>query len=638
MENVIFPFSAIVGQEEVKKALILNLISPKIGGVLLCGEKGTAKSTIVRSLTQLYFGLKVVTLPLNATEDRVVGTLHIEKALKEGKKVFEPGILAEAHKNILYIDEVNLLSSSIMNTILDVASSGINRVEREGLSSSHPASFILVGSMNPEEGEIKPQLLDRFGFFVEVKGSEKVSARMEIVKKRLDFEEDPALFSERYRNEEEKLYQNILKAQEQLKKVKISEGLLQVIAELNLEAFVAGHRGDIVMAEAAKALAAYKGRDQVLLDDVKEIASLVLSHRWRKSPVNTPDMEEDYEEEKNDKEPQEENQSQEQEQNEPSKSEELDLPPQSELNETEQNEKDEKEESPLPPIDLPEEEDQIFEIGDPFKARDILKPLMDHQIRNQGSGRRSKTRTQAKMGRYVKYRLPKGKVKDIALDATLRAAAPFQRIRDKNGMAVSIHSEDIREKVREKRVGNTILFLVDVSGSMGVQKRMKAAKGAIFSLLHNAYQKRDTVGMMTFRGKQAEVVLPPTRSVDLAYKCLKELPAGGKTPLALALNRSVELMKAMRVKDEEIIPVVILISDGRTNVALKGKDPLEDVINIAKQAANEKIQFVVVDTETGFIKLGLAKKIAEELQGFYVRLEDIYDGELATTLKWVLEN
>ncbi len=635
MEDVLFPFSAIVDQEEVKKALLLNLISPRIGGLLLCGEKGTAKSTIVRSLSQLCPGLKVVTLPLNATEDRVVGTLQMETALKEGKKVFEPGILAAANKNILYIDEVNLLSNSLINTILDVAASGVNHVEREGLSHSHPASFILIGSMNPEEGELKPQLLDRFGFFVEVRGSQEPRRRMEIVKKRLTFEENPASFLENYREQEEDLLQRILQAKKQLAKVKISPGLLQLIAELNLEAFTAGHRGDLALAEGARALAAYYGRDQVLVDDIKEIIPLALSHRWRTPPVSLSDLQEDDSAAEDDDSAPEEDQST--LQNVPPRTEDENSSPLSKSDEVKEGDETEAEESSLPMEDI-STEDQVFEIGDPFKAKDILKPLVDHRMRNQGSGRRSKTRTQSRLGRYVKYRLPKGKVSDIALDATLRAAAPYQSVRDRKGMAVSIHAEDLREKIRERRVGNTILFLVDASGSMGVQERMKTAKGAIFSLLHSAYQKRDMVGMMIFRGQKAELVLPPTRSVDLAYRCLKELPVGGKTPLALAINRSVELIKALRVKDQDVIPTVILISDGRTNVALKGEDPLADVLTVAGEAARERIQFVVVDTEAGFVKLGLARQIADQLGGFYIRLEDLYEGELASTLKWVLEN
>jgi magnesium chelatase subunit D len=603
---LLYPFTAIVGQEDVKKALLLNLICPSIGGVLLAGEKGTAKSTIVRSLAQLVPGLRVVTLPLNATEDRVVGALHLEEALKSGRRAFEPGILAAAHENILYIDEVNLLSESLVNAILDVAASGVNVVEREGISHSHLSSFVLIGSMNPEEGELKPQLLDRFGLVVPVRGSTELEERKEIIRRRLAFEQAPAAFIEEYRGSEGHLREQIYRARECLKKVTVSAELLEIVAQINLEACVAGHRGDLVVTQAARALAALKGRDKVLLEDIKEVAPLVLFHRWRSPPV-LPPLAEPLEQE-----PMESEQSlaagEQQQSTQPM------LPEKSPQEVPQEGEKPEprflRETGVLP--------DEVSEIGETFKVKEFLMHFLDYRTRRKGSGRRSKTRTMAKTGRYIKYRLPKGKVEDIALDA------------------IAIHAGDIRQKVREKRVGNTILFVVDASGSMGARRRMVAVKGAILSLLQDAYQKRDTVGMMAFRGQDADLLLPPTRSIDLAYKLLRDLPVGGKTPLALGILRAAELIRALRVKDPDILPVIVLVSDGRANVALQGEDPVQDAQRVAQRVSVEKIQFVVVDTEAGPIRLGLAERICEALNGIYFKLEDLKAEELATALRSAL--
>lgn len=628
MESTLYPFDAIVGQEKVKKALLLSIISPSIGGVLLSGQKGTAKSTIVRSLEGLFPDLKVVTLPLNATEDRVMGSINIERALKNGERVFEPGILAKAHGNILYIDEVNLLSESLVNGILDVAAYGVNILEREGISYRHPCEFVLVGTMNPEEGPLKPQILDRFGFFVEVTGSSKKRERIEIINRRIAFEKNATFFCNSYKEQQKKLFIEIEEAKKKISEVKISNEILEIIAKINLEAFTAGHRGDIVLALGAKANAALEGRTRVNLEDIKAIADIALGHRFRNPPESHYSQE--------DKTQNKDNQNIDNNNKDPNKDKKYD-------NDLEKNAEDiseeyldtseiEKDKELKKPSDVQEE----FEIGDLFKVKDFVDSLVDSRVRNQGSGRRSKTRTTSKMGKYVKYKLPKGRVQDIALDATLRAAAPFQNIREKREMAFAIYKEDIKEKVREKRIGNTILFLVDGSGSMGVKKRMIEAKGAIFSLLQDAYQKRDMVGLMTFGGQNVDLILHPTRSIDLAYKKLNDIKVGGRTPLSLALKRSVELIKALKVKNKEIMPIVVLISDGRGNVAIDGNNPIEEVKKIAKSISKENIQFVVVDTETGFIKLELAKKLCNELGGTYFKLEELKDGQLASSIKTIL--
>ena len=321
--NRIFPFSAIVGQEKMKKALLLNVVNPKLGGVLIRGEKGTAKSTAVRALANLLpeieviadcpFGccphqasqlcptcaekmaqakevpvtrrkIRVVDLPVGSTEDRVLGTLDLEKAIKEGEKHFEPGILAQAHRGILYVDEVNLLDDHIVDVLLDAAAMGVNTVEREGISFTHPAEFVLIGTMNPEEGELRPQLLDRFGLCVQVEGITDVDQRVEVVKLRAEYEENPEAFKEKWRKEEEKLSQRIVQAKKLLSEVSLSDEMLRLIAEISIEMNVDGHRADIVMMKTVKTLAALDGRKEVIREDIREAAEMALPHRMRKKP------------------------------------------------------------------------------------------------------------------------------------------------------------------------------------------------------------------------------------------------------------------------------------------------------------------------------------------------------------------
>ncbi|QZY55863.1 AAA family ATPase [Crassaminicella profunda] len=609
MNKRLYPFIAMVGMEEVKKALILNMINPKIGGVLLAGEKGTAKSTIVRALAQLMKDKNVVTLPLGTTEDGLLGTVNIEEAMNKGKRVFEPGILGKAHNNILYIDEVNLLSETLINMILDVAVSGVNKVEREGISYEHPCEFILIGTMNPEEGKLNPQLLDRFGFYVEVKGTKEKEERIEIVKRRLVYEKDANTFYHGFLKDEMDLRERIVKAQKNLKNIAIDDDILEKIAKLNMQGHVQGHRGDLVLTRGAIAHTAFHEKNKVTTEEIKAVANITLGHRLREG--NEGSGETKNQKEENEIQPDSPNQDPlEQGSEQPSPEfypSLLDNRNEGKTNDQEQLEKN-------------------FHIGEAFDASGLLHSLTDRKIRKCGSGKRSKSKTSSKIGRYIGYKIPKNKVEDLSFDGTIRAAAPYQKWREKNGLAFVIRKEDIREKIREQRIGNTILFLVDASGSMGIEKRMVEAKGAIFSLLKDAYEKRDQVGMMTFRGNDASVVLQPTRSVDLAYRCLKDIKLGGKTPLALGLMKSVAYIKGLRTKDAEIMPVIVLLSDGRGNVGINSKDTLKEILSIAGSVKDKAIKFMVIDTEGGFLRLGLAKKLSDALGADYFRLEDIRGG------------
>lgn len=612
-----YPFSAVIGQEMVKQALILNLINPKIGGVLLSGEKGTAKSTMVRGLGELS-NTKVVDLPLNATEDRVVGSISIEKTVSGGKRIFEPGILKKADDEILYIDEVNLLNEHIVNSILEASSSGVNRVEREGISLQHSARFTLVGSMNPEEGFLRSQLLDRFGIYVEVTGSEHLMERKEIVRRRLEFEQNLDGFIKKHEVETKNLSLEIEAAKCRLKKVKVTEPILKMIVEIVNAANCAGHRGELVMFETARALAAWDGRENININDVKTAAELALPHRKREKPESPPPPQNEQEEEQ-------ENQQDESEE----MPEDQQLPPEEAAEDSPENEPDDESEEENQDDGAPEEMpdlsdilDQVDEIGRVFSVKNLNIKVNDRKKR-KGEGKRIKTHTDLKKGQYIKSRIKQNELTDLAFDATLRAAAPYQQKRQKNGLALCIKSEDIREKVREKRSGSTIVFVVDASGSMGAKKRMSTVKGAIVSLLTDAYQKRDRVGLVAFRKKEAEILLNVTRSVDLAQKSLQDLPTGGKTPLADGLLKGYELIRNEMRKNEDFLPIMVVVSDGRTNVGTPGQEPFKEAVAIGRKIAFEGIQTIVVDTEVDFIKLGLAKDLAANMNAQYYRIENL---------------
>lgn len=622
----VFPFAAIIGQKKVKKALLLNLINPKIGGVLLSGEKGTAKSTLVRGMAALSEGMKVVNLPLNITEDRLIGSIDIEKTLAEGKRNFEPGILKEAHENILYVDEVNLLSEHLVNCLLEAASSGVNKVEREGISFAHPSQFVLVGTMNPEEGHLRSQFLDRFGLFAEVSGCMDLLERKEIIKRRLEYEKSPLDFIEKWRLESDVLAKQIKDAKQYLSRVQVSDNVMKLAAEIAKGANCAGHRAELVIVETAKAMAAYEKRSNIAIGHIKEAAEYALPHRKREKPMeqelpSEPPQMEDQEDD-NEKPLEQLEQPEKQESNQQENTNPMEL----EQQENKGHEDEDKKEDDDMSID------QLDDIGRTFIVRNLDIRMMDRKKR-KGEGKRIRTKTDTKKGQYIRYKAPKDKLQDIAFDATLRAAAPYQSIRDKNGLAVTIESSDFREKVREKRTGSTIIFIVDASGSMGAKKRMSAVKGAVVSLLTDAYQKRDKVGLIAFRKKEAEVLLNITRSVDMAEKHLKALPTGGKTPLSAGLLKGYEMIKIAQKKNPDMLPIIVLVSDGRTNAAINGGEPLDEALEVANKIQMEGIRSIVVDTEQDFIKLEIAKDIAQALGARYYKLEELEGEQLAEAVR-----
>ena len=632
--NAPYPLSAIVGQEDLKLALLLNAVSPEVGGVLVRGEKGTAKSTAVRALARLLPPIwlvagcpyscdpenpnpecpagphpadapaeerpvRLVDLPVGASTDRLAGTLDIEKALSEGRKAFEPGLLAVAHRGILYVDEVNLLSDHLVDLLLDVAAMGVNHVEREGVGVRHPSRFVLVGTMNPEEGELRPQLLDRFGVTVEVAGSPDPAERVEVVRRRLRYEADPAGFAAKWAGADAELALLVEAARGRLPAVRLGEETLVAISTLCADLGVDGLRGDLVTAKTARTLAAWNGRDEVFLEDVKRAALLALAHRRRRGPFEQPGVD-----------PQE---------------------------------IEDALSGPKPPDDDPgggiappknkgdgpdggrpqgsrETQPSEARAGSGERDHAVAEPFRPVRLGREDKGRGGplgrRSRSVGETGHPVGDREGAGRPSDVALAATVRAAAPHQRERGRGGPGLVVRPEDLRENVREGREGNLILFLVDASGSMAARARMSAVKGAVLSLLNDAYQRRDKVGLVSFRGGDAKILLPPTSSIELAASRLEDLPTGGRTPLAAGLTKAAEVLQRENRRDGERRPILVLLTDGR---ATAGPDPLAPAAGLRSCGAAS----FVVDTEEGHVRLGMAAEVAGAMGARCLRLEEL---------------
>lgn len=622
MKRALFPFSAVMGQEDIKNAIIWNLVNPKIGGVLISGQKGTAKSTLVRACADIC-DKKVIELPLNVTEDRLVGAVDFEKAIKYGVKTLDKGILYYADGNILYADEINLLSENIVKAILELSSDNICRVEREGISDKYSSNFILIGSMNPEESGLRPQLLDRFGLYVDVVGEDNALVRCEIIRRRIAFEQNPDEFRKEYEAENRKIFERILTARKRLKDIRISGNALKIAAGLAADANCQGSRGEIAIVETAKAICALNGSSAVNKASLIEAARFALPHRTRCMQQNSHEEDrdnsqnEDNEDNSEDKAPENQDKSE---------------PRESDYNESAptDSENDTAEDIQNTTNNNTEASEKTDECGECFEVCRWLKNDNTRIKIDRGNGRRSLVKTNLIQGRYVRSASVKGK--DIALDATLRAAAPYQTSRARNGLAFVIEKSDFRIKVREKRTGNFILFVVDASGSMGAGKRMTAVKGAILSLLSDAYQKRDKVAMITFRNEGARLALGMTRSVDLAAKKLEKLSTGGKTPLYAGLSMAYELVKALRCRDKELMPVIVLVSDGRATFG-KSDNPLQDAMEEARRIAADKVKTVVIDVEQDFIRLRLAEKIASEMNADVYSLSELHSGAVLSAVR-----
>ena len=632
---MVYPFAALVGQESLKTALLLNAVDPGIGGVLISGEKGTAKSTAARALAALMPAQRVVVgcpfrcdpespdptcthcgglverqaadarapfidLPLGATEDRVLGSLDFERALREGRRAFQPGLLAAAHRGVLYVDEVNLLPDHLVDLLLDVAASGVNVVQREGVEVIHRSRFLLVGTMNPEEGELRPQLLDRFGLMVEVAGPRDPATRAEVVRRRIAFESDPVAFGRRWGAEQSALHVQIAAARSRLSGVSLDDEWLMLISRLCCEFGADGLRADIALHKASRASAALAGRTAVDDDDVRCAAALVLPHRRRRRPFEKPSLDQQRLD---------------------------DLMAEGRPGHGDASSSDAASGESAPgsnggadPEDADEKEvsPQVFEAISTGPTRPI-EVIPSARVPQTGRGNRNGAAEGR--GGYARA-VPDEAPRHLAVDATLRSAA--RNGLDGDGRPVVLRS-DLHRKERTGRTGTLILFIVDASGSMAARRRMEAVKGAVLSLLRDAYERRDRVGVIVFRGPEAELLLPPTDSVDSAEHAMRSMPTGGRTPLAHALVLATETIRRARGSGPAPIPMPVLLTDGKTNVGLPDHpgDPWEQALQAAGNLAAAGVAALVLDTEDGFVRLGRAGEIAGALGAEHLSLDDL---------------
>ncbi len=688
-----YPFSAVVGLDDLRLALLLTAVSPAVGGVLVRGEKGTAKSTVVRALAGLLPEVDVVRgcrfacdprtpdagcpdgpheaeaphghrpatlveLPVGATEDRVVGTLDIQRALSDGVKAYEPGLLAAAHRGALYLDEVNLLPDHLVDLLLDAAAMGRAHVERDGVSVKHAARFLLVGTMNPEEGEPRPQLVDRFGLVVTVAAPRDAALRAEVVRRRLAYEADPVAFAARFAGDDAALATRIAAARAAVPSVRLPDAELDRIARVCLAYGVDGMRADIVVARCAVALAAWQGRDRVTAGDVKDAARLALPHRRRRDPLDPPGTDEqklddafaqaDAELERNaaearpgdDDEPDDDGSP-------PPEGPDGGPPPggpppggpgeggpgnSAPGNSAPGNSGPENSgpENSRPensgPGERGPEAGRAEQGGAPEDGPDgatgpaapaPVAPGAAYRTRaltisRRGEGGHAGRRSPAyaRRGRVVGSRVPRGRLAGAPhLPATLRAAL--------HRGARAAAPGDLREAVHVGREANLVLFVVDASGSMAARRRMTIVKTAVLSLLRDAYQRRDRIGMITFRGHAAEQVLPPTSSHEVGVQRLARLRTGGRTPLAAGLRTAAATIATERRRDPRRRPLLVVVTDGR---ATSGPDP------VAVTPALAGVSAVVVDCESGPIRLGLAGRLAAALGADLMPLDALAAG------------
>ncbi len=642
----------------MKTTLLLNAVDPSIGGVLIQGHKGTGKSTAARALAQLLPYIEVlenspfnldpcdsigatgleptggpqnaerailrpmpfVELPLNATEDRLIGSLHIEKALQSGERRFEAGLLAAANRGILYVDEVNLLPDHLVDMLLDSAASGVNVIEREGISFVHPARFILIGTMNPEEGELRPQFLDRFGLCVAIRSVTDLDSRKEIVQRHLAFESDPEGFLNKWMLADQAISDQIAYAREHLNEVNVPDSLMTAFVSLTLELELQGHRADITILKAARAHAALMEKSAIDKADIYEVAPLAVRHRMKSSPLEGPEH----------------------------------------LREKVQNALDRalgrdaaKERDSREPVEMSlEEMAESMQVPGSMAAGSILFSFLankqdaaifepdrgiaaaeidvENLLTKRGQGkRRAKASVAGSTGRYLRAERIKPGDRDfsIAIDATLRQAA-VRSAREGATAAegAQVREEDFRKKRRVKPCENLIVFVVDSSGSMGTGTRapMKAAKGAVLAILRKAYQSRSEVALITFGGQSATLVLPPTSSVTIAESTLEGLPAGGGTPFADSLMQAWQLIRSERWKNPSVRPILVVISDGEANITISaGAEPLEELESLAKRIAHDRIPAIFIDAATPKKGESDMQRIAGAMQAPYMAISDL---------------
>ena len=618
---------------------MLCAVNPSIGGLLIKGEKGTAKSTAARGLSMVmppiqrvqdsFFNLSetefladlnakpdrpyqleeiavpFVDMPVGASEDRVIGSLDIAAFVSEKQKKLLPGLLAGAHRGILYIDEVNLLPDHLVDVLLDVAASGINTVQREGLSVSHSSRFVLIGTMNPEEGNLRPQFLDRFGLMVEVQAQQDISERTEVIKRRIAFENHPDDFIDQWRGAQLAMQKQIVKARQLLSSIEMAEGLLTLISQICVEWSVASLRADIVLYKTAITIAALAERETVNANDIREAAELALIHRKGKKPFdrkqNNPPIGSEITTEKQQSRPE----------NGPKQEQQFEEQESGKSNENECGDES-----------CPEGvEEQVFV---PLAIGEMPKVEIDKSIflPKFNNGKRVKT-----------LDAPKGfqvGTEGFRAGGSLAFPETILHAIERNPEKLEIKNEDLQQKIKSGKTGHLILFVVDASGSMAAGKRMEAVKGSVLALLRDAYQKRDKVGVIAFKGVEATILLEPTRSVDLAEQALETLPTGGRTPLAHALQIALQLFQ---YQSSEIHPLMVLLSDGKANVPLPGGgDAWQQSLQLANMLSELPIKSLILDTESGYTRLGRASELAKAMKGEYFSIDELSAERITETI------